>query len=146
MKKQSSLLFLIFLVLSIIVLAACSSQPPSDQPVESSSSQVALPAEYAGKNMPASSNASAGKEAFQIYCASCHGEKGLGDGVAASSLNPAPQNLAENQKQMSDAYLYWRIAEGGMMEPFKSAMPSWKGILSDDQIWDMVSFIRTLTG
>ncbi len=146
MMNKSSLSFVLLVVLSIMTLSACSSQQASDQTTQSSSSLPEPPAEYAGIKMPASSNVAAGDEPYQIYCASCHGEKGLGDGVAAGSLNPAPQNLAKNQKQMSDAYLFWRIAEGGMMEPFKSAMPSWKGILSDEQIWDIVSYIRTLSG
>ena len=33
-----------------------------------------------------------GKEAYAINCASCHGEMGAGDGIAAASLNPKPRN------------------------------------------------------
>jgi mono/diheme cytochrome c family protein len=35
----------------------------------------------------------AGKESFEMTCASCHGEKGAGDGAAASALNPKPRNF-----------------------------------------------------
>lgn len=35
-----------------------------------------------------------GEKAFATNCASCHGPKGLGDGVAATALNPRPTNLA----------------------------------------------------
>ncbi len=140
--------YILYFLLSIlmVVLAGCGGSEPETAALESSNSSIEPPAEYAGKSIPNNSDPIAGEETFQIYCASCHGERGLGDGVAAASLDPHPQNLAENQKNLSDAYLFWRIAEGGMMEPFSSAMPSWKGILSDDQIWNIVSFIRTLSG
>lgn len=35
----------------------------------------------------------AGKDAFEMSCASCHGEKGGGDGAAAAALNPKPRNF-----------------------------------------------------
>jgi mono/diheme cytochrome c family protein len=30
------------------------------------------------------------------------------------------------------------------MEPFKSSMPAWKGILSEEQIWQVIAYIRSL--
>jgi mono/diheme cytochrome c family protein len=45
---------------------------------------------------------------------------------------------------MSDAYLYWRISEGGLMEPFNSLMPGWKGMLNDQNIWKIITYIRTM--
>ncbi len=35
-----------------------------------------------------------GKASYDINCASCHGARGAGDGVAAASLDPKPRNLA----------------------------------------------------
>jgi mono/diheme cytochrome c family protein len=65
-----------------------------------------------------------------------------GDGPIAASLNPKPSNLAENQSGLSDSYLYWRIAEGGLFEPFRSGMPAWKGLLTEDQIWEVITYLR----
>jgi mono/diheme cytochrome c family protein len=48
--------------------------------------------------------------------------------------------LAELQPKAADDFLFWRIHEG---KPGTS-MVAWKGILSDEQIWQIVSFIRTL--
>lgn len=36
-----------------------------------------------------------GKELFNTTCASCHGNDGMGDGVAAAALNPPPRNFHE---------------------------------------------------
>ena len=43
-----------------------------------------------------------------------------------------------------DAYLFWRVSQGGTVEPFKSAgslMPAFDTVLSDDQIWDVLAFV-----
>jgi mono/diheme cytochrome c family protein len=137
-------------------LAACGGQqsnPDSSSPQANPSSGQALerpapPAEYAGKKSPSLSAADIerGKTTFQNYCAACHGESALGDGPAAASLDPTPQPLAKTEIGLSDDYLYWRIAEGGLMDPFKSAMPSWKSVLDEDGIWQVVGYLRKLGG
>jgi mono/diheme cytochrome c family protein len=59
-------------------------------------------------------------------------------------MDPPPGSLNERISNNSDDYLYWRIAEGGMNEPFNSLMPAWGNILDSEQIWQVVSYIRTL--
>ncbi len=85
-----------------------------------------------------------GEKLFQANCSSCHGNTGEGDGPASAGLDPKPKNLAENQSNLSDSYLYWRISEGGLMDPFNSLMPGWKGIMSEEKIWQVIAFIRTM--
>jgi mono/diheme cytochrome c family protein len=70
----------------------------------------------------------------------CHGSQGHGDGPAGQALDPKPRNLAELQAKAGDDFLFWRIREG---KPGTS-MVAWKGILTDEQTWQVVSFIRTL--
>jgi hypothetical protein len=55
-----------------------------------------------------------------------------------------PQNLAENQSQLSDSYLFWRISEGGLMDPFYSLMPAWRGLLDEEEIWQIITYVRTM--
>ena len=107
-----------------------------------------VPSEYAAKKNPLAGNANsaeAGKQVYNVYCTSCHGETGMGDGPAAASLDPTPQPLAKNQTSLSDAYLFWRISEGGLMEPFRSAMPAWKNALDEEQIWEVITYLRTFS-
>lgn len=87
-----------------------------------------------------------GEELFQAYCASCHGPEGQGDGPAAEALDPKPATLADSMmmNELSDGYLFWRVSLGGQMEPFNSAMPAWEAALSEEQRWQIVSFVRTL--
>ncbi len=100
-----------------------------------------VPADYAGLTNPLGAEAaSAGAEVFRTNCEMCHGPQGHGDGPAGQSLDPRPRNLASIQAASGDDFLFWRIREG---KPGTS-MVAWKGILSDEQIWQTVSFIRTL--
>lgn len=149
MKKTLWIVGILF-VLGAVLLSACGGGQPAAESGGGSAPKLdrpAPPAEYAGKTNPKSGDgaaADAGKALFQTNCASCHGETGKGDGPAAASLNPKPQGLAETQAGLTDAYIYWRIAEGGTMDQFKSAMPAWKAVLSEEQIWQVITFIRTL--
>ena len=105
------------------------------------------PEEYTGLANPFSDDPEAiaeGKDLYRANCSSCHGTTGEGDGPAAAGMDPPPQNLASRQSNLSDAYLFWRISEGGLMEPFNSIMPGWRGLLNDEKIWQIISFVRTM--
>lgn len=109
-----------------------------------------LPEEYAGLTNPLAGDQeaiAAGKEIYQQNCASCHGEEGTGHGPAAAALDPQPASLADQamMQDLSDAYLFWRVSEGGAMEPFNSAMPAWKDTLTEMERWQVVSYIRTFS-
>jgi mono/diheme cytochrome c family protein len=109
--------------------------------------RLEIPEEYADLVNPLTDEKTAvseGRILFESNCASCHGVNGEGDGPAAAGLEPPPQNLSQIQADLSDAYLFWRVSDGGLMEPFNSVMPAWRGILSEDHIWQIILFLRTL--
>jgi mono/diheme cytochrome c family protein len=118
------------------VLAACGGSPkPSSSAIE------AVPAEFAGKTNPLGTEASVdGAALFQTSCEPCHGPRGYGDGPAGQALDPAPKNLADLQAKVGDDFLFWRISTG---KPGTS-MVAWQGILTEEQIWQLVAFIRSL--
>jgi hypothetical protein len=93
------------------------------------------------------SSITSGNDLFQTNCASCHGINGDGNGPASGALEPKPSSFADpsRNEMLSDGYLFWRISEGGLSAPFNSAMPAWKPIFSEVEIWQLVSFIRTLS-
>lgn len=89
----------------------------------------------------------AGQVIFATNCAVCHGMQGKGNGPGAAELNPKPSDLADGHmmEMLTDAYLFWRVSEGGQIEPFNSAMPPWKVILSAEQRWQVISYVRSFT-
>jgi mono/diheme cytochrome c family protein len=106
-----------------------------------------LDPQYAAKRAPGRPTAddlATGQLLFARHCAACHGERGAGDGEAAAGLNPSPADLAfaARRPMASDGYLFWTIAEGGA--PVGSAMPPFKGVLGDDQVWQVIAYLREL--
>jgi mono/diheme cytochrome c family protein len=84
-----------------------------------------------------------GKELFLSYCSGCHGEDGRGE---AKTFRPNVGNLAvkELMDQLSDEYLFTVIQKGGAAVGKNAAMPAWSTRLGDDDIWNIVAFVRTL--
>lgn len=100
---------------------------------------------YAGKVNPLPptvQNMRAGQALYAQNCAACHGANGRGNGPAGANLNPPPANLIGigRMPMITDGYLYWTIAEGGTQ--LHTAMPPFKGALSEKQIWQLVLFLR----
>jgi mono/diheme cytochrome c family protein len=133
MKK--TLLILLFLI--ALTLAACS----NSEQTQTTTTLAQVPAEYAGRTNPLGTDAaSTGAEVFKANCIACHGLQGHGDGPAGASLDPAPKNLPELSAIATDDYLFWRISTGRD----GTAMVAWKGVLTDEQIWQVISYIHTL--
>lgn len=83
-----------------------------------------------------------GKVAFSHYCAACHGLDGQNTGVPfADRMSPPVPSLAGKEVQSyTDGQLKWIIDYG----IWPSGMPGSKGILSDDEIWSIVLYLRHL--
>ena len=99
------------------------------------------PPQAAKRRNPVPSNTASieqGNKLFQANCASCHGPLGRGDGPTAASLNPRPADLAAMAGHHPDGDLAWKIENG------RGAMPPWKGSLSENQIWTLVNYIKSL--
>ncbi|MHB8134295.1 MAG: c-type cytochrome [Anaerolineaceae bacterium] len=138
--KKSVRTVLFVLVLSALILSACggggTAKPQSD-----------IPAAYAGKTNPLAADpnaATAGKDIYDTTCAACHGPGGKGDGPAGKSLTPPASDLTKVVATAGDDYLFYRISEGGAMDPYNSSMPAQKNALSEDEIWQVVTYIKTL--
>jgi mono/diheme cytochrome c family protein len=83
-------------------------------------------------------SAARGEQIWVQNCLSCHGPEGVGDGPASALLAKRPKDLTmvASPPIFPDGILAFRIANG------KNTMPAWQDILTQDQIWDLVSFIR----
>ncbi len=87
-----------------------------------------------------------GKKLYGQFCASCHGQSGKGDGPAAAALNPKPRDHTDKEymSKLSDEDMFKVIKNGGASVGKSPLMPPWGASLKDDQIKDVVAYIRTL--
>jgi cytochrome c553 len=159
---------ILLIVVGVLVVAACSPAAPEAPAAQAEEAEhheevdqhneaehrdsaahihVDPPHEYAELTNSLSGNAEAvvaGQVIYETHCSTCHGEAGKGDGPGAAELDPKPANLSDAamMNELSDSYLFWRISEGGAMEPFNSAMIAWKGTLSEEERWQVVNYLR----
>lgn len=120
-----------FVILNAVFLNAFAQQKPWVVPKEA---QII-------KN-PIDKNSTALADAKKLYvtnCAPCHGDKGRGDGPAAQALSPKPADHSSATVQgESDGSLFWKLSEG------RTPMPAYKKILTEQQRWELIDYIRTL--
>lgn len=139
--KKTFLISLTVLVLSAIFLAACGGGG------EPAIVRQDPPAEIAGLTNPFAGDSAAVAEGQTLYtqnCEACHGATGLGDGPAGASLDPHPGNLQTASKDASEAYLYWVVIDGGAAAGRSASMAAYEGVLSEDEIWKILAYVKTL--
>ncbi len=83
-----------------------------------------------------------GRRAFAAYCAACHGLDAQKTGVPfADAMSPPVPSLAAPEIQAyTDGQLKWVIDNG----LFPSGMPASRGLLSDEEVWRIVRYLRHL--
>jgi len=87
-------------------------------------------------------NIDEGKQLFTSYCMVCHGLDGQNTGIPfANTLSPKVPSLASPEVQAySDGQLKWIIQNG----IYPSGMPPSDGEFSNNEMWEMVLYIRHL--
>ena len=87
-------------------------------------------------------NIRAGQIAFSHYCFTCHGLDGQNTGVpfAEKVAPPIPSLNSPQVQKYTDGQLKFVIANG----IFPSGMPASKDILSEEEIWSIVVYLRHL--
>ncbi len=82
---------------------------------------------------------SQGERLYERECASCHGDSGQGDGPDASDLDDFPGDFTSDAfAELPDGVIFFMTKEG------KDDMPAYDGDLTDQQIWQVIRYIRTL--
>jgi mono/diheme cytochrome c family protein len=98
-------------------------------------------------------DADAGAALFVAQCSVCHGPNGSGDGPGAIALNPKPRDFRDgtfyidanaNNETGEDVDLARVILEGPGAFGGSNAMTGWKNAFNDDEVRDVVAYIRTL--
>lgn len=122
MRRTGPLLALV-LVLSAPALMPASAQESSSLPRDAAEAEVVR-----------------GGIVYRTYCVLCHGAAGKGDGRAAKMYTPRPADLTVSP--FPDAYKEMIIRGGGASVGRSSFMPPWGDELTDEQIRDLVAYLR----
>lgn len=84
-------------------------------------------------------NIAIGKELYSLHCKSCHGAKGLGDGPKAKSMKGDLGDFSSAAFQsQTDGELFYKTKVG------RADMPAYAKKMSDEDIWFVVHYMRTL--
>ena len=82
-----------------------------------------------------------GKAIYERLCITCHGAQGKGDGSASKMLTPPPADLTSPKiTSKPDGDLLQAIQNG---RP-PTTMPAFKGQLSEQQMHDILAYVRSL--
>ena len=148
---------LILLFLTIVVLAAFGADlllrrgfranspvPPWEGKVARVARNVAIPREERHKTNPVAASApflQEGRDSFLAHCATCHGIDGSGKTPVGSNLYPRVPDLRSSPTQrLTDGEIHYIIENGVQL----TGMPAWNNSGSDDDIWKLVLFVRSL--
>jgi Cytochrome c, mono- and diheme variants len=90
---------------------------------------------------PSQANLPAARALYLDKCTECHGDAGKGDGSQAKMYDPRPTNFtdAARMNAVSDGELFYKISEG------HRPMPGFKKRYTEQQRWQLVLFLRSLT-
>jgi mono/diheme cytochrome c family protein len=87
-------------------------------------------------------NIAAGKASYTKYCQFCHGETGKGDGkMAPKDSHPSDLTDAKWDHGSTDGEIFAAIQNGPAPN---SAMKGFKARMTDEQIWQVVDYVRSL--
>ena len=110
------------------------------QPVLAQDAPWEVPDEYKSYPNPIKRDAASiakGKEIFTKNCILCHGEKGDGKGPSSATGSIKPANFTDKDRmKQSDGAMAYKILSG------RGFMPPWDGKLSEDDVWNVINYIR----
>jgi mono/diheme cytochrome c family protein len=101
---------------------------------------------YADKHKPGvsnptpltSANLTEGAKEYEEHCAFCHGGAKAKISPMRDKFNPPVPQLINRVPHDPDAWLFWVTKHGVRM----TGMPTWDGVMSDEEIWKVIAFVK----
>lgn len=89
-----------------------------------------------------------GPSLFQTLCAYCHGKNGSPETAGRYATNKVPPSFRDRDWQdgVTDAHIAGVIRRGGAANGLSPEMPSWKDVLSDAEVDELVAVVRAFAG
>jgi len=101
---------------------------------------------YADRHKPEMQNPTAltadnltdGAKEYEEHCAFCHGGAKAKNSPMQHKFNPPAPQFINRIPHDPDNWLFWVTKHGVRM----TGMPTWDGIMSDEEIWKVIAFIK----
>ncbi len=135
----------LIVLLAAGAIAACSAKPPAET---ASLTPPFLETPVAPRPATTAATLAKGKQVYEANCTQCHGVEGKGDGYGAPFLVPPPRDFTAGQFKFrttssgllpTDVDLFRTISRGAN----GTGMPPWKYLLSDEDRWALVDYVKT---
>jgi thiosulfate dehydrogenase len=85
-----------------------------------------------------SANLIDGAHEYEEHCAFCHGGARALISPMRTRFNPPVPQIVSRPPHDEDAHLFWVTKHGIRM----TGMPSWDGILTDEEMWKIIAFVK----
>jgi mono/diheme cytochrome c family protein len=87
---------------------------------------------------PSEEHLIAGAKLYQQMCSRCHGVANESENLYGHSFYPPAPKLLLSRPSYTDSQMFWLIKHGIR----NTAMPAWGSLLSNEEIWTVVTFIQ----
>jgi mono/diheme cytochrome c family protein len=137
---------------AILMAAGCSKKEPG--PEAPAAAPAATAPAAAAPETTVAATGDAGASAYGMYCVTCHGTTGKGDGVAAAALNPKPADFSVgafkydtngNGTKGDVDDIKAIIRDGAARHGGSPLMAPWP-MLSADQLQAVAEYVKSLHG
>ncbi len=143
MATLAAIALSVFLVSRLGLFPIGADNPPSSLERNLASRAVNV---YADNHKPAMDNPMAatpanladGAEEYEEHCAVCHGGAAARISPMQAKFSPPVPQIVNRIPGDDDAWLFWITKHGVRM----TGMPAWDGVLSDNDIWKIIAFIK----
>lgn len=84
---------------------------------------------------------------YNTYCVQCHGINRDGNGINSASMAVKPRDHTDTKSMgdTPDETLFKAIKGGGLAVSKSVLMPKWEGVLNDDDIKELVTYLRVVS-
>jgi len=86
-------------------------------------------------------NLLAGARLYREHCALCHGDPAHPKAPLSDSLNPPAPQFMDDKADMAENQNFFILQHGIRW----TAMPGWKNVLNEHQLWQMVTFLTHMS-
>jgi|GEM_PF-6279700 len=141
----------LFLFLGLFVIGMAGEAMAAEKEFMTADQFIALQ-EFKGAPIIKKGDPAHGRKIYAVFCTPCHGMQGDGKGQLSTLLDPKPRNHIDGKgtrpgdgmNDRTDDQLFAAITKGGQGIKKSVNMPAWGHVISEENRWNIVAYMRTI--